>query len=82
VISCCNLIYKLIAKILTSRLNPIFSSYILEEQFGFLDRLQIHDAVSITQEVLHSMKAKKKTGFIMKLDLEKHMTRTIGPLFG
>jgi hypothetical protein len=27
-ISCCNLIYKLIAKILASHLKPIFSSYI------------------------------------------------------
>jgi hypothetical protein len=70
-ISYCNLIYKLIAKIIASRLKPIFSSYISEEQFGFLDERQIHDVVSITQEVLHSMKAKKRPGFIMKLDLEK-----------
>jgi hypothetical protein len=48
-ISCCNLIYKLIAKIIASRLKPIFSGFITEEQFGFLDGHQIHDVVSITQ---------------------------------
>jgi len=68
-IYCCNLIYKLIAKIITSRLKSIFNGYILVEQFGFLDGCQIHNAVSIMQEVLHSFKTKKILGFMVKLDL-------------
>jgi hypothetical protein len=44
-ISCCNLIYKLIAKIIASHLKPIFNDSISEEQFGFLNGHQIHDVV-------------------------------------
>jgi hypothetical protein len=34
-ISCCNLIYKLISKVIANRLNPILNKIISEEQFGF-----------------------------------------------
>jgi hypothetical protein len=55
-IACCNVIYKLISKIISRRLRPMLSAFIGEEQFGFLHNRQIHDAVSIAQEVLHSVK--------------------------
>jgi hypothetical protein len=35
-ISCCNMIYKLIAKIIANHLKPIFSEIMYEEQYGFL----------------------------------------------
>jgi hypothetical protein len=57
-ISCGDLIYKLIDKILANRLKLIFSSFISEEQSGFLFNHQIHDVVSLTQEALHSIKKK------------------------
>jgi hypothetical protein len=47
------------------------SSTILDEQFGFLDGKQIHEAIGIIQEGLHSIKIKKKSSFIIKLDLSK-----------
>jgi hypothetical protein len=62
---------QLIAKIITTRLKPIFSGFISDEQFGFLDGCQIHEAISIAQEVLHSFKSKKVYGFLVKLDLSK-----------
>ena len=55
-ISCCNMIYKIIAKIIAQRIKPILSKVITEEQFGFLQNRQILDAVSIAQEVIHSIK--------------------------
>jgi hypothetical protein len=58
-ISCCNLIYKLISKIIANRIKPILSNYISEEQFGFLFKQQIHDAMSLAQEAMHSMKVQK-----------------------
>lgn len=76
-ISCCNLIYKLIAKLIENRLKPIFSDFLSEEQYRFLFNHQIHDAVSITQEVLHSIKLKKSPSFVCKLDLSKTYDRAI-----
>jgi hypothetical protein len=70
-ISYCNLIYKLIAKIIVTCLKPIFRGFNLDEQFGFLNGRQIHEAVSIAQEVLHSFKSDKVSRFLVKLDLNK-----------
>jgi hypothetical protein len=42
-ISCCNLIYKTITKIISRHLNPILSNCIFEEKYGFLNKRQIHN---------------------------------------
>jgi hypothetical protein len=55
-ISLYNLIYKVIAKIIANRLNPVLSRCITQEKFGFLEDRQITDVVGIAQEVLHSVK--------------------------
>ena len=70
-ISCCNIIYKLIAKIIARRIKSILSKIITEEQFGFLQNRQIMDVVSIAQEVIHSIKKEKQLAFSLKLDLSK-----------
>jgi hypothetical protein len=74
-ISCCNVIYKLISKIIARRLKPMLSEVIGEEQFGFLQNRQIHDAVAIAQEVLHSVKKRNLKETILKLDLSKSYDR-------
>ena len=47
-ISCCNVVYKIIEKIIAQRLNPILSEIITKEQFIFLFNRQIHDVVSLS----------------------------------
>ena len=74
-ISCCNLMYKIIDKIIAQRLKPIISQFITEEQFGFLFNRQIHDAVSLAQEDLHSIKKEKQSTFALKIDLSKSYDR-------
>ena len=49
-ISCCNVVYEIIAKVIDQRLKPILSEIITKEQFGFWFNRQIHDAVSLDQE--------------------------------
>jgi len=66
-ISCCNLIYKLIANCP----KPIFSGFISEEKYGFVFNRQIHYVVSITQEVIHSVNLKKIPSFVMYLNFSK-----------
>ena len=46
-ISTCNLIYKVISKVITNMMKPIMDKYIFEEQFGFLSNRQILDAIGI-----------------------------------
>lgn len=70
-IACCNVIYKLISKIISRRLRPMLSAFIGEEQCGFLQNRQIHDAVSIAQKVLHYVKKRNLKTTILKLDLSK-----------
>jgi hypothetical protein len=74
-ISCCNVTYKLITKIIACRLRPILSKVIGDEQFGFLQNRQIHDAVALAQESLHSVKKKKLKVSFFKLDLSKAYDR-------
>ena len=70
-ISCCNVVYKIIAKVIAQRLKPILSEVITKEKFGiFFDR-QIHDAVSLAQEAMHTIKLSKSSNFALKLDLSK-----------
>eukprot|EP00253_Pinus_taeda_P030540 PITA_30540 len=74
-ISLCNCIYKIIAKVIAIRLVPILSKNISMEQFGFLEGRQIHEAIGVAQEVIRSIKQKKKKGSILKIDLSKAYDR-------
>ena len=47
-ISLCNLIYKLISKIIAVRLKPFFDSHISREQYGFFKNRQIVELIGIT----------------------------------
>jgi hypothetical protein len=57
-ISLCNLIYKVISKILANRIKPILSKCLSSEQLGFLKGRRIQDAIGTTHESLHSIKKK------------------------
>jgi hypothetical protein len=70
-ISCCNVIYKPVSKIMTQRLKPILIELISKEQFGFLQHRQIHDAMALAQEALHSIKLSKQEAVILKINLSK-----------
>jgi len=74
-ISLCNCIYKIIAKIITRRLKPLLLEAISKEQFGFLEGHQIHEAIGVSQEGLHSPKTAIKKGTILKIDLSKAYDR-------
>lgn len=67
----CNMVYKLISKILANHLKPILSDTISEEQFGFLYKRQIHNTIALAQEALHSIHSSKTPSVLLKLDLSK-----------
>jgi hypothetical protein len=66
-----SLCYKLISKIIATRIKPILSQTFLKEQLGFLKGRQILDAIGTAQECLHSIKSKNSKVLILKLDLKK-----------
>jgi len=62
-IALCNLVYKIITKIITNRIKIALSIGISKEQFGFLEGKQITDVIGVVQEALHSIKVKKYQSF-------------------
>jgi hypothetical protein len=57
------------------RLKSLLSNFILAEQFCFLERRQIHEAVGIAQEGLHTIKISKSSDVVVKIDLSKAYDR-------
>ena len=55
-ISLCNMLYKIITKIIAIRVKTYLSYGISKDQFGFLEGRKITDAIGILQEFLHSIK--------------------------
>ena len=74
-ISLCNCVYKIISKVIAKRLKVILSAQISAEQFGFLEGRQIHEAIGVAQEGLHSLKTRRLKGAILKIDISKAYDR-------
>ena len=45
----CNLVYKMVTKIIANRINPKLSEVVSKQQFGFLSNRQILDAIGVSQ---------------------------------
>ncbi|CAA7017011.1 unnamed protein product [Microthlaspi erraticum] len=76
-ISLCNVIFKLITKVMVSRMKPIMTKLIGPAQSSFIPGRLSTDNIIIVQEAVHSMRRKKgKRGWmLLKLDLEKAYNR-------
>ena len=77
-ISLCNVIYKIITKMLTNRLKQILPQIIGLTQSAFVPRRLITDNVLVSYEALHTMHGRKKgkTGSLaLKLDVSKAYDR-------
>ena len=56
-------------------MKPILPEVLSEEQFDFLKKRKIHEAVGITQEVMHSIRVKKMEALILKMGMIKDYDR-------
>ena len=56
-------------------MKPFLIELPSEEQFGFLKKRQIHEAVGITQKVMHSVRVKRLEALILKMDMIKAYDR-------
>jgi hypothetical protein len=74
-IALCNVIYKIITKVIALRLKPILSYIISKEKVGYVEGRKIMDSVILAHEVIHSLKATRTPGMLIKLDLSKAFDR-------
>ena len=77
-ISLCNVIYKIIAKILANRLKFVLPVVISETQSAFVPGRLISDNIMLAYEVNHYMKRKRqgKHGtVVLKVDMSKAYDR-------
>eukprot|EP00253_Pinus_taeda_P019886 PITA_19886 len=61
-IALCNIIYKIVSKVIASRLKLILPLIISPEQSGYVEGPQIMDGIILTHEIIHSLKKSKKPG--------------------
>lgn len=70
-ISLCNIIYKIVSKIIASRLKLLLPLIISPEQSGYIEGKKIIDRIILTHEIIHSLKHLKNPGMLLKIDLSK-----------
>lgn len=77
-IALCNVYYKIIAKIITKRLQPLLAHIVSPHQSAFVPGRAISDNVMITHEILHTMRisgATKRCPMAVKTDMSKAYDR-------
>ncbi|KAH9768702.1 reverse transcriptase domain-containing protein [Citrus sinensis] len=77
-IALCNVLYKIIAKMLANRMKLVLDSVISESQSAFVPGRVITDNILISTEIVHYLKRKKqgKTGITaLKIDMSKACNR-------
>lgn len=72
-ISLCNFAYKVVSKILASKLNQIMHKIISDNQSAFFKHRWIAENTILAQEIVHKVKITKGKGglVIIKFDLRK-----------
>eukprot|EP00253_Pinus_taeda_P029276 PITA_29276 len=70
-IALCNIIYKIVSKVVALRLKPLLPGIISPEQSGYVEGRQITDGIILSHEIIHSLKLSKKPSMLLKIDLSK-----------
>lgn len=76
-INLCNVSYKIITKILATRLRGVLGKLVLDPQAAFILGCAIHDDVIVAHEIFHTMEHKRGKGGLVavKIDMAKAYDR-------
>lgn len=77
-ISLCNVVYKILVKVLANRLKPTLNNIIAENQSAFVPGRMIIDNIMLAFETQHFLKRKTqgKEGYVaLKIDMSKAYDR-------
>jgi len=70
-ISLCNVVYKIISKVVANILKSLLPTLMSREQTRYVEGRQILDNIIQAHEVVHSLTCNKRVGMIMQLDIAK-----------
>ena len=70
-IALCNVIYKIISKVIANMLKTILHFMISLEKYRFVEGRQLLDGIILVHEVIQSLNITNKLGMLIKLDLAK-----------
>jgi len=74
-ISLCNVINKIISKVLANRTKTIFPLLVSQHQSSYVEGRKILDRIIISHELTHSIKAHRKPRMMMQLDMSKEFDK-------
>ncbi|GAU33856.1 hypothetical protein TSUD_66430 [Trifolium subterraneum] len=83
-ISLCNVLYKMISKVLANRLKCCLDKCVSQEQSAFVEGRSILDNVLIATEVIHALKRKtqgRRGELALKIDISKAYDKVDGVFF-
>jgi len=64
-IALCNVVYKIISKVISNRLKPILSTLVPEENTRYVEGRQILKNIIQAHEVVHSLNKSKQVGMMI-----------------
>ena len=67
----CNVVYKIISKVIEHRLKPLLLTLVSQGKEGFMEGRQIMENIIHAHELIHTLKLQKRGGMIIHLDLAK-----------
>ena len=73
-IALCNVLYKIVTKVLANRLKMVLSDIISDSQCAFVPGRMITDNIMVAYELMHYLKRKRhgNSGFaVLKIDISK-----------
>jgi len=81
-ITLCNIVYKIISKVISLCLKPLLPHLISLEQSGYVEGLQILDNIILSHEIDHTLKTTKTPSILINWTCPNLLTTLVGNTSG